>query len=173
MKAINKNGVIKTYGSAPSQFQGNIKHYAGGFDLLTDEEQQAEGLYDVVTPDYNEKTQELGDIYWDADNSNFTYPVINKTFEDSLENMKTAAIIALKNNLNAKLAETDWYYIRKTDIASEVPNHVQGQRDEFRSNCNTKESQINALTEKADVANFNILVTETPASSGLETTTGE
>jgi hypothetical protein len=173
MKAIDKKGVIKTYGSAPSQFQGNIKHYAGGFNLLTDEEQQAEGLYDVVTPEYNEKTQELGDIYWDTDNGNFTYPVVDKTFEDSLENMKTAAIIALKNNLNAKLAETDWYYIRKTDTAVEVPNHVQGERDEFRSNCNTKESQINALTEKADVANFNILVTETPASSGLETTTGE
>jgi hypothetical protein len=173
MKAIDKKGVIKTYGSAPSQFQGNIKHYAGGFNLLTDEEQQAEGLYDVVTPEYNEKTQELGDIYWDTDNGNFTYPVVDKTFEDSLENMKTAAIIALKNNLNAKLAETDWYYIRKTDTAVEVPNHVQGERDVFRSNCNTKENQINALTEKADVANFNILVTETPASSGLETTTGE
>jgi hypothetical protein len=173
MKAIDKKGVIKTYGSAPSQFQGNIKHYAGGFNLLTDEEQQAEGLYDVVTPEYNEKTQELGDIYWDTDNGNFTYPVVDKTFVDSLENMKTAAIIALKNNLNAKLAETDWYYIRKTDTAVEVPNHVQGGRDEFRSNCSTKENQINALTEKADVANFNILVTETPASSGLETTTGE
>jgi hypothetical protein len=96
MKAIDKKGVIKTYGSAPSQFQGNIKHYAGGFNLLTDEEQQAEGLYDVVTPEYNEKTQELGDIYWDADNSNFTYPVTDKVFEESLEDMKAAAITELK-----------------------------------------------------------------------------
>jgi len=158
MKAINKNGVIKTYGSAPSQFQGNVKHYAGGFDLLTDEEQQAEGLYDVVTPDYNEKTQRLGDIYWDADNSNFTYPVTDITFDDSLEDMKAAAITELKNNLNTKLTETDWYYIRKTDTAAAIPDSIQTERDGYRNICNTKEGEINALTDKASVASFNTLI---------------
>jgi hypothetical protein len=158
MKAINKNGVIKTYGSAPSQFQGNVKHYAGGFDLLTDEEQQAEGLYDVVTPDYNEKTQQLGDIYWDADNSNFTYPVTDITFDDSLEDMKAAAITELKNNLNTKLTETDWYYIRKTDTAAAIPDSIQTERDGYRNICNTKEGEINALTDKASVASFNTLI---------------
>jgi hypothetical protein len=154
MKAINKNGVIKTYGSAPSQFQGNVKHYAGGFDLLTDEEQQAEGLYDVVTPDYNEKTQQLGDIYWDADNSNFTYPVTDKVFEESLEQMKISAILLLKSNLNLKLSETDWYYTRKIDINVPVPGTVQTKRDELRSGFSVKENEIIALTEKAEVANF-------------------
>lgn len=158
MKAINKNGVIKTYGSAPSQFQGNVKHYAGGFDLLTDEEQQAEGLYDVVTPDYNEKTQQLGDIYWDADNSNFTYPVTDITFDDSLEDMKAAAITELKNNLNTKLTETDWYYIRKTDTTAAIPDSIQTERDGYRNICNTKEGEINALTDKASVASFNTLI---------------
>jgi len=154
MKAIDKKGVIKTYGSAPSQFQGNIKHYAGGFNLLTDEEQQAEGLYDVVTPEYNEKTQELGDIYWDTDNGNFTYPVTDITFDDSLEQMKISAILLLKSNLNLKLFETDWYYTRKIDINVPVPETVQTKRDELRGSFSVKENEIIALTEKAEVANF-------------------
>jgi hypothetical protein len=154
MKAINKNGVIKTYGSAPSQFQGNVKHYAGGFNLLADEEQQAEGLYDVVTPEYNEKTQELGDIYWDTDNGNFTYPVTDITFDDSLEQMKISAILLLKSNLNLKLFETDWYYTRKIDINVPVPETVQTKRDELRGSFSVKENEIIALTEKAEVANF-------------------
>jgi hypothetical protein len=158
MKAINKNGVIKTYGSAPSQFQGNVKHYAGGFNLLTDEEQQAEGLYDVVTPEYNEKTQELGNIYWDTDNGNFTYPVTDITFDDSLEDMKAAAVTELKNNLNTKLTETDWYYVRKTDTTASIPDSIQTERDVYRNICNTKEGEINALTDKASVASFNTLI---------------
>ena len=158
MKAINKNGVIKTYGSAPSQFQGNVKHYAGGFNLLTNEEQQVEGLYDVVTPEYNEKTQELGDIYWDADNSNFTYPVTDITFGDSLEDMKAAAVTELKSNLNTKLTKTDWYYIRKNDTTAPIPDSIQTERDGYRNICNTKEGEINALTDKASVASFNTLI---------------
>jgi putative lipase involved disintegration of autophagic bodies len=122
--------------------------------LLTDEEQQAEGLYDVVTPEYNEKTQELGDIYWDTDNGNFTYPVTDITFDDSLEQMKISAILLLKSNLNLKLFETDWYYTRKIDINVPVPETVQTKRDELRGSFSVKENEIIALTEKAEVANF-------------------
>ena len=53
MKAINRGGVITTYPSAPSQFEGNIKHYFSGFNLLSEAQQKAEGLFNVVIPEYN------------------------------------------------------------------------------------------------------------------------
>ena len=68
--------------------------------------------------------------------------------------MKISAILLLKSNLNLKLSETDWYYTRKIDINVPVPETVQTKRDELRSSFSVKENEIIALTEKAEVANF-------------------
>lgn len=77
------NGTIKKFNSIPKSF-GNI---IGGFNTLNDTELEAYGFYEIVTPTIT-NSQELGDIEWDSDNSVFTYPVQNKTFAQSLAEMK-------------------------------------------------------------------------------------
>mgnify|MGYP001494443548 CR=1 len=61
MKAIEINGEIKVYNSLPNSWKGVM----GNFSKLSDEEIKSYGFYDVVTPDYNSRTQELSNIFWD------------------------------------------------------------------------------------------------------------
>ena len=122
--AINRNGTIQVYQSAPRAFTGSQKEYLGGFDQLTRDEQKAEGFFDVVLPDgYNPDIHNLGDIYWDSANSQFTYPKTNKTWSQSLSDLKAQKIANLKANANSKLAETDWYIIRKQKILRRLYLH--------------------------------------------------
>ena len=80
MKAKDYNGTIKVYNRVPKSY-GNI---IGGFDLLSDSDLEGHGFYDVVVPTYDSRIKELGDIYFDSANSQFTYPVNNKTWTESL-----------------------------------------------------------------------------------------
>ena len=90
MKAINVNGTIKTYNSVPKTWGNSL-----GVQYSSDSDLEALGFYDVVTPTTKE-SQELGAIEWDADNSVFTYPVVNKTFVLTVAEMKAQKIANLK-----------------------------------------------------------------------------
>jgi len=156
--AQNKNGTIRVYQSIPKAFEGSQKEYLGGFDQLTEAERKAEGLFDVVMPDgYNSAIHDLGDIYWDSANSQFTYPKTNKTWSQTLAELKAQKIANLKANANRKLAETDWYIIRNAeDSTKAIPSQVTTDRAAIRSSVATKESEINAKTTKAQVVQYDI-----------------
>ncbi len=151
MKAIQIDGAIKRFTKVPKSW-GNIM---GGFNHLSDTELQEYGFYDVVTPEYNSAIQYLGDLEWDAENSVFTYPVIDKTFSQTVAEMKASKIENLKSLYNRKLAETDWYIIRAQEGTS-APQDVLDTRTALRSDCEAKEAEINALTTKANVAQYEL-----------------
>jgi hypothetical protein len=157
-KAVNRNGTIRVYGSTPKSFNGNNKVYLTGFDQLTEAEQKSEGLFDVVMPsDYDSRIHDLGDIYWDSANTRFTYPKTNKTWSQTLSELKTQAIANLKANANRKLAETDWYVVRNAeDSTKAIPASVTTDRAAIRTSVTTKETAINALNTKAAVIKFDI-----------------
>ena len=148
MKAINDNGTIKVFTSVPKSWKGKI-----GLQYASDSDLETLGFYDVNVPDIK-SSQELGDIEWDADNSEFTYPVNNKTFSQSVAELKEQKIANLKAMYNRKLAETDWYVTRKQEKGTAIPSDVQTERDNLRSECATKESEINAKTTKAAVVDY-------------------
>ena len=150
MKAIDINGEIKIYSQLPKSW-GNI---IGGFNTLSDEEAKEYGFYDVVSPDYDNKVQNLGDIYFDSDNEVFTYAVNNRTWDESLSELKLNKIESLRNDTNNKLAETDWYVIRSTERSIDIRQDIQDARAAILSNHDTSESDINALTTKKSVANY-------------------
>jgi len=151
MKAIQIDGAIKRYNTIPKAW-GNV---IGGFDLLSSTEWEAAGFYDVVTPSYDSATQYLGDIEWDADSSTFTYPVIDKTWSETVSELKESKIADLKNIYNRKLSQTDWYIIRSQEGTS-APQDVLDARAALRTECATKESEINALTTKKAVASYSL-----------------
>ena len=152
MKAKNYNGTIKVYSQLPKSYGSII----GGFDLLSDSDLETHGFYDVHTPTYNSNTQELGDIEWDSDNSRFTYPVSNKTFSDTLATMKTAKIESLKAIYNHKLSATDWIIVRDQELGNTTSQSVLDDRAALRTECSTKEAEINAKTTKAQVADYTL-----------------
>jgi hypothetical protein len=150
MKAINDNGTIKTFSSVPKSWGGKI-----GLQYASDSDLEALGFYDVEQPAKKE-SQEYGDIEWDADNSRFTYPVNNKTYSQTVAELKAQKIANLKHLYNSKLAKTDWYVTRKQEKGTAIPSDIQTERDDLRTECATKESEINAKTTKAGVVDYQL-----------------
>ena len=112
MKAIEINGQIKI-NQLPSTW-GNIM---GGFNLLSDNELKNYGFYDVVIPNYDSRIQELGDLYFDSASETFTKDVSDKTWTQTLEELKEEQINFFKVNTSLKLGLTDWYVIRNQEKA--------------------------------------------------------
>ena len=152
MKAIQINGAIKRYTTIPKAWGNTI----GGFDLLSSTEWEAAGFYDVVTPSYDSATQKLGDLEWDADSSTFTYPVINRTWTQTVAELKEAKIENLKAIYNRKLSETDWYIVREAEGGTAAPQSILDARTALRTECGTKEGEINAKTTKAAVVSYSL-----------------
>ena len=151
MKAIQIEGAIKRYTTIPKAW-GNV---IGGFDKLSSTEWEAAGFYDVVTPSYDSATQYLGDLEWNGDASVFTYPVIDKTWSQTVAELKESKIANLKSLYNRKLAETDWYIIRSQEGIS-APQDVLDARVSLRTDCETKEAEINALSTKKAVVSYSL-----------------
>ena len=149
MKAINIDGTIKTY--------TNLKSFGNaiGLQYASDSDLEAMGFFDVVTPSVN-PSQKLGAIEWDADNNVFTYPVVNKTYTQTVAELKTQKIANLKAIYNNKLAETDWYVIRASEGGTAVPSDIATERSDLRDECATKEAEINALSTKASIVDYQL-----------------
>ena len=150
MKAIEINGEIKIYSQTP-KFWGNV---IGGFHLLSDEQLESYGFYDVVTPEHNQSVEELSEIYFDSDNDVFTYNVNDKTWSQTVAELKTRRINNFKSIVNSELQKTDWYIIRSVDNGDDVPSIITDERAELRSQADTVESEINALTTKKKVMQY-------------------
>lgn len=150
MKAINDNGTIKTFSSVPKTWGGKI-----GLQYASDSDLEALGFYDVEQPT-KKQSQEYGDIEWDADNSRFTYPVNNKTYSQTVAELKTQKIANLKHLYNSKLTKTDWYVVRAAEGGTAVPSDIATERSDLRTECATKESEINAKTTKAGVVDYQL-----------------
>jgi hypothetical protein len=151
MKAIQINGAIKRYTTIPKAWGNTI----GGFDLLSSTEWEAAGFYDVVSPSYDSATQYLGDLEWDGDASVFTYPVIDRTWSQTVAELKESKIENLKSIYNRKLSETDWYIIRAQEGIA-APQEIIDARAALRTDCATKEDEINALTTKKAVVSYSL-----------------
>ena len=150
MKAIEINGQIKQYSKLPSSW-GNV---LGGFDLLSDEQLKTYGFYDVVIPDWDSRIEEIGDLYFDAENEIFTKDVSDRTWTQTLAELKEKQINNFKHSTGIKLQETDWYVIRNQEIGDAIPVDITSARQALRNQADTVESEINSKTTKADVMSY-------------------
>ena len=151
MRANNINGEIKIFNTLPSTWNGK-KHYMGGFASSPVEVLEEEGFYEVVDPQYDPAIEELGELY--LEDNKYYYTVIQKTWSETLAELKENKLGALQNYTNSLLSKTDWYYIRKLDRNIDVPQEVEDERAIILNNHNDHETAINALTKKVDVVTY-------------------
>ena len=150
MIAIQHEGAIKRFTSLPKVWKDD-----NGVHLnITDG--AAYGFYPIVTPSYDSAIQKLGDLEWDADSSTFTYPVIDRTWTQTVAELKEAKIANLKAIYNRKLSETDWYIVREAEGGTAAPQSILDDRTALRTECGTKEGEINAKTTKAAVVSYSL-----------------
>ena len=150
MKAIEINGKIKTYNTLPSSW-GNI---IGGFNLLSNEELKSYGFYDVVIPEYDSRIQNIGDLYFDSASETFIKDVSDKTWTQTLNELKEEQINFFKVNTSLKLGLTDWYVIRNQETGTAIPAGITSARQALRDQADTVETEINALTTKKAVMSY-------------------
>jgi len=150
-KAIEINGSIKQYSSVPKSW-GNI---IAGFDLLSDSELETHGFYDVEYPsDYDSQIHNLGSLSFDSDNSVFSYSKTNKTWSQSVSELKSDKISNLKEVYNQKLSKTDWIIIRDQELGNTTEQSVLDARAALRTECADKEAEINALSTKVNIVKY-------------------
>ena len=54
-----------------------------------------------------------------------------------------------------ELLKTDWYIWRKVEKNIDIPDSITTERDAIKSKVNAKESEINALTTKKEIIEYN------------------
>ncbi len=145
------------------QHEGTIKKFTALPKVWTDEngthlnitDGASFGFYPVVTPAINQ-SEELGDIYFDANAEAFTYPVESRTYVQTLDQLKEQKIANLKHLYNSELAKTDWIIIRDQELGSTTDQTILDDRTQLRTDCSTHETSINAKTTKASVIDYEL-----------------
>lgn len=155
MKARLQSGKVVKYSRIPSEWKGT-KHYIGGFHNATTEELEAEGFFNVITPDYDPVIQEIDNLHFDEEQNAFVYDVNDKTISETVAELKEIKIKELKFLAYDKLSSTDWYAIRKAENGTDIPSDIQTERDAIRTKVATQEGKINALTTKVSVLKYSI-----------------
>ena len=154
MKAVNNNGIITTYAGVPQQFKSSTGFHLNARGMTEDELRNA-GLFDVIIDEnYDSRIHTLGEIYWDTEATVFRKDAEDITWDESLSELKERQINNFKGLIGSKLAQTDWYIIREADNGTEVPTEISEARQSLRDQSETVESEINALTTKKKVMQY-------------------
>ena len=154
MKAVNNNGIITTYPDVPKQFKSSTGYHLNARGMTASELTDA-GLFDVIIDEnYDSRIHTLGEIYWDSGALVFRKDAEDITWSESLSELKEKRINNFKGLIGSKLAQTDWYIIRNADNGTEVPTDVAEARQALRDQSDSVESEINALTTKKKVMQY-------------------
>ncbi len=154
MKAVNNNGIITTYPDVPNKFRSSTGYHLNARGMSADQLRNA-GLFDVIIDEnYDSRIHDLDEIYFDSASTVFRKDTIDKTWSESLSELKERAINNFKAQIGSKLAATDWYIIREADNGADVPADIVDARVALRDLSDTVESEINALTTKKKVITY-------------------
>tara|TARA_R110000765_G_scaffold52085_1_gene104861 strand:+ start:3345 stop:3833 length:489 start_codon:yes stop_codon:yes gene_type:complete len=155
--AINNSGTISVSEGIPNTFKVSGGAVIGGGSTLSEAEALEKGFFPVVMPDdYDERIHNLSQIFFVSAEQIYTYTKTNKTWSESLADLKANKIANLKSQANRLLEPTDWYIIRKVELETAIPSSVTTARATIKTNVDTIESEINALTSKASVVVYGI-----------------
>ena len=173
MYALVENNEVKQIITNPKPLLiGDVRYPAKIFELWSQDELNAIGIYEVVTDSSNKKDEEYyintNEEYNFADNqvTRLWGTATPKRLEDEdavdengdplLDNygnqvinygLKTEKKRIVKQQASGLLAPTDWYVVKATEVAEyNVPENVTNFRAEVRTKSNEMETQIDACT---------------------------
>jgi len=148
MVAILVNGEIKTFSRVPKSWSDE-----NGLHLNIGDGAKY-GFKEVVKPAYDSRIEELDNLHLDGDV--YTYDVIDKPIKETLAELKEQKISEVKYIISGKLSVTDWYIIREADSGEATPQSIKDERAGLRTQSDSIEAEINALTTKKSVVLFDI-----------------
>ena len=157
MKARTDNGQIKLYSSTPKSWGAVIC----GFDTFSDSKLQTYGFYNVediktTHSDFDGRIHNVGALSFDADNNVYKYAKENKTFSQTVAELKAQKINNLNNIYHSELSKTDWIVTKHLELGQSVPQDTLDARAALRTECNNHESSINSKTTKNAVVTYDL-----------------
>ena len=169
---VEDNSISKIITNPKSMVIGDVRYPAKIFQLWSESELNAIGIFQVITDSTNKKDE----AYYINTNEQFDYAnnqvtrswgtATPKRLEDEdavdengdplLDNygnqvinygLKTEKKRIVKQQASGLLAPTDWYVVKATEVAEyNVPENVTNFRAEVRTKSNEMETQIDACT---------------------------
>ena len=171
MYALVEDNEIKQIITNPKPLLiGDVRYPAKIFELWSQDELNAIGIYEVVTDSSNKKDEE----YYFNTNEEYNYAdnqvtrlwgtatpkrlededAIDEDGKNILDNdgnqvinygLKTEKKRIVKQQASGLLAPTDWYVIKATEVADyNVPENITTFRSDVRAKSNEMETQIDA-----------------------------
>ena len=122
-------------------------------DLFQDAEKMAElGIkrYREVTPDSRYFNNGGYSVDESGDEVVGTYASSGKDTDE----LKKQMLNTIKSQLTSKLADTDWYYLRKLRTGTDVPSDIQDYSDALYSEYDTKKSEISAMNKISQIEEY-------------------
>ena len=122
-------------------------------ELFQDADKMAElGIktYRSVTPDSRYFNNGVCSVDESGDEVVGTYAAKGKDTDVLTKNM----LSSIKSQLSNRLAETDWYYLRKLRTGTDVPSDIQDYSDALYSEYDTKKSEINAMNKISQIEEY-------------------
>ena len=185
---VEDNEITKIINKPKGLVIGDTRHSRKIFELWTNEEREAIGIYEVIFDNSNKKNEEY---YINTDQS-FSYAdgqvtasygsatpqeLDDVTDEDDnvTEGLKTKHKKIIKRQASGLLAPTDWYVIKSIDVEDySVPSNVSTFRTNVRTRSNEMETAIdNASDVDALKALYEYVNTGTEENPVMERPLGE
>ena len=165
---VKDNSISKIITNPKAMVIGDVRYPAKIFQLWSESELNAIGIYEVITDSTNKKDE----AYYINTNEEYTYAdgqvtrswgiATPKQLDDKnatdengvelnpvvvIEGLKTQKKKIVKAQASGLLAPTDWHVIKATEISEySVPENITTFRADVRSKSNEMETQIDACT---------------------------
>ncbi len=195
MYALVEDGSISKLITNPkSMVIGDVRYPAKIFQLWSQSELNAIGIYEVVTDSSNFKDEKWyintnesyafadnqvtrswgtatpkahADTLWtQEDSDDGDLPDDKEVGDVKVEGLKTQLIRTLKQQVAGELAKTDWYITRNTEKETAIPSAISTHRDAVR----TKQAEMEtAITNASDTLALETLYTYTEQDDGSVT----
>ena len=169
---VEDNQIIQYVNFPKSVVIGNVRYPAKIFELWSQSEKEAIGIYEIVV----DKTNYKDPAYYNNTDSSYTFAdgqvteswgtatpkrlededAVDEDGENILDEdgnqvinygLKTEKKRIVKQQASGLLAPTDWYVVKATEVADyNVPENITTFRADVRSKSNEMETQIDACT---------------------------
>ena len=168
---VEDNNITQYINNPKSVVIGDVRYPAKIFQLWSQAEKEAIGIYEVITdstnykdPAYYNNTNEQYNFADDQvtkswgtatakrlNDENAVDEDGNNIIEDGVQvinyGLKTEKKRIVKQQASGLLAPTDWYVVKSTEVADyDVPANVLSFRADVRTKSNEMETQIDACT---------------------------
>ena len=169
---VEDNQIIQYVNFPKSVVIGNVRYPAKIFELWSQSEKEAIGIYEIVV----DKTNYKDPAYYNNTDSSYTFAdgqvteswgtatpkrlededAVDEDGENILDEdgnqvinygLKTEKKRIVKQQASGLLAPTDWYVVKATEVEDyNVPSNITTFRADVRSKSNEMETQIDACT---------------------------